>query len=138
MKYIQSLQTCITDLRGIKSYIPTLDGQERVVQHWAESDLKVRTKMAKKIEKKLQDMIELMEKYKNKVVPMEIVAQLAQIPNMQRLSLPEQLKATFMALIVREYRKFKEVSQIREHKKQAEEQLKKQRAARGLHAELVK
>ena len=44
--------------------------------------MKVRTKMAKKIEKKLQDMIDLMEKYKDKVVPMEIVAKLAQIPNM--------------------------------------------------------
>lgn len=43
---------------------------------------------------------------------MEILAQLSQISSLE-LEINEKLKAKYMALVLREYRKFKEVSAMR-------------------------
>ena len=53
---------------------------------------------------------------------MDILTKLSQIHKLGAIGdqrLDETLKVKFMALIMKEYRKFKEVSNIRDHKKKA-------------------
>jgi hypothetical protein len=72
-------------------------------------------------------MFELIRKNKPFVIPMDLLGQLTALQDFGKFSVNGPLKAKFLTLIVREYRKFKEVANIRQHKKQALKMLDKVR-----------
>jgi len=86
----------------------------------ANTDPNLLSKVSKSVEKKVLEMFELIRKHKTAVLPMDVLGMLTQIQDFGNYQVNETLKAKFLTLIVREYRKFKEVSNIRQHKKQAQ------------------
>ena len=74
--------------------------------------------MTKRIERKISEILELIQKSDQYIIPMEILAQLSQIQN-TTFEVDEKIKARFLAALLKEYRKFKEVSSMRNSKKLA-------------------
>ena len=70
----------------------------------------------------MAELYELIILHRQFIIPMEFLAQLSKISSLE-LPINETLKAKYMALILREYRKFKEVSAVRDQKQMAMEQL---------------
>jgi hypothetical protein len=75
-------------------------------------------KINKTLEKKIAEIFQLIQKYKDMVLPMDILSKLTKIQNMD-FDMNETLRVKFIALILREHRKFKEVANVRQHRKQA-------------------
>ena len=79
-------------------------------------------------------MYETILAHKDKVLPMDVLTKLSEIHKLGQVGdekLDETLKVKFMVLIMKEYRKHKEVSIVRDHKKKAMlklEQLRQQNA----------
>lgn len=117
LKYIQELRNCIEDYHKLMSIVPA--------NRSGNSDAKLINKVSKQIEKKVLELFELIRNHKYQVIPMEILGQLTALQDFGEFTVNETLKAKFLTLIVREYRKFKEVANIRQHKKQAVQMLDK-------------
>lgn len=117
MRYIQELKNCILDFMKLRDVIPNSKA----------ADPAILGKVSKGLEKKVLEMFELIRKHRSHVIPMELLGQLTALQDFGQFSVNGTLKAKFLTLIVREYRKFKEVANVRQHKKQAHRMLEKLR-----------
>lgn len=114
-KYIKQLENCITDYRKLKNILPpsaNSDQKPTLDPTWL-------AKVSRSIEKKIAELYDLIRKHKSQIIPMEVLGKLTQIQDFGQYQINETLKAKFLTLIVREYRKFKEVATVRQHKRLA-------------------
>lgn len=117
MGYIRTLKHQLKEYSELIKVLP-----DKSDSSFELADQKLEQKLTRRIEKKIAELYELIIINKQYIIPMEILAKLSKISDLD-LHINETLKAKYMALILREYRKFKEVSAIRDQKQMAMQQL---------------
>jgi hypothetical protein len=75
-------------------------------------------KVIKRIDKKIVEIYETIFRHSKNVLPMDILLSLSAVSSCE-IPTNESLKAKFMVLVHREYRKFKEIEQVRSMKLEA-------------------